>query len=84
MSYCEKCDLEHCEHTTGAGARYDASIGTPYYSTKNTPPAGGSGRGPTIDARFDGHCKGCGRPYDAGTPITHDRDVDGWVAECCS
>jgi hypothetical protein len=37
------------------------------------------GRGATIEARFHGTCKACGRGWEPGEEITYSEEEDGWV-----
>lgn len=83
MPYCELHEMTNCGICNGAEKRYQDSMRDFVNSSPGTYPAGSS-NGPTIEAKFNGHCKGCGRAYTAGVAITHSRDHDGWIAECCS
>lgn len=39
--------------------------------------------GPTIEARFDGRCAGCGTPYGVAELIAHSTEADGWIRLAC-
>ena len=87
MQPCDLHDLSNCAICNGTERRFQESLKeTPVWTRRReAADAGGPRRsGPTIAARFDGHCAGCGRSYGEGDFITHSRDDDGWIAECCS
>lgn len=73
--WCDFCDIHDCEHITGAGKRYDGSVGGP---------VSGLGTGPEIQANIHGRCAGCGvTKIEPGDSIRHSTEAGGWVAGCC-
>jgi hypothetical protein len=43
----------------------------------------GDGLHPWMNARWDGHCRACGKPYQAGDLIRFYDGEGGYLAECC-
>lgn len=83
MAFCDLCEMENCHHLSpGTLEAYEASIGG-FLDDEE------AGTGPEIDARMDGRCANCGKPFPAGTRIKHVLHLDhgiqdgGWVATCC-
>jgi hypothetical protein len=44
---------------------------------------GTDGLGPWLLSRYMGHCRGCGKKYEAGDLIRYYEPEAGWLAECC-
>lgn len=84
----EPCDLHEltgCSICTGVDRTYSASLVEQATTWEDTPVPRRIEGGPTIRARFAGHCAGCGRSYPPGEPIHRPAKSDGWLAvECCA